>query len=25
VHTDPGPEAARIDGARAHRRTRSLQ
>jgi len=25
VHTDPGPEAARIDGARAHRRTRALQ
>jgi hypothetical protein len=25
VHTDPGPEAARIDGARAHRRTRALR
>ena len=25
VHTDPEPEAARIDGARAHRRTRALQ
>jgi hypothetical protein len=25
VHTDPGPGAARINGARAHRRTRALQ
>jgi hypothetical protein len=25
VHPDPGPEGARIDGARAHRRPRALQ